>query len=260
MQQNSVLLSFDIEEFDFPKEKGEEISLEKGVRISSIGTEKILNVLEKNNVHGTFFVTGNFAKENPKLVKKIFSGKNEIAAHGVDHFSPKTSDPKNAKKILEKTIGSKISGYRQPRMFKISARDLKTAGFNYDSSLNPAFIPGRYNNLKTPRTPFKKEGIIIIPTSAATPLRVPLFWLSLHLFPKSFYFSLVKSSLKHQNYFTTYFHPWEFTNFGSFKMPFYIKKNSGEKLVARLDWLIKKLKKQNVEFLTYSEFIKEFEK
>jgi len=254
---NSTLLSFDVEEFDFPRERGVEISLEQGIKISSVGVEKILKLLEKNKIRATFFVTGNFAKENPLLVKKIFESKNEIAAHGFDHFSPKETDPKNAKKVLEKITKKRISGYRQPRMFKIKNENLKNSGYKYDSSLNPAFIPGRYNNLKTPRRPFKKEGIIELPTSAATPLRIPLFWLSLHLFPKHFYLFLAKSCLKRQGYFTTYFHPWEFTNFGGFKVPFYIRKNSGDKLVARLDFLIKKLKKSNIKFLTYSEYLKE---
>ena len=256
--QNKVLLSFDIEEFDLPREHGAEISLEDGVKVSSEGTERILKVLSDKKVKGTFFVTGNFAKTNPKLVKKIAEYGHEIACHGVDHFEPKSSDPEESKKIVEKVIGKKVNGYRQPRMFKISYETLKKCGYKYDSSINPAFIPGRYNNFKTPRTPFKKEGIMEIPTSAATKLRIPLFWLSLHLFPKKFYLKLAKSAQKEQGYFTTYFHPWEFTDLKSNKVvPRYIAKNSGEKLAERLSWLIKKLQDDKNEFITYSELLKE---
>ena len=259
MQKNKILLSFDLEEFDFPREKGFKISLEEGVKISSVGAEKILKILEKHNIKATFFTTGNFAQENKKLVKKIANLGHEISAHGVNHFEPRITDPKNSKIILEKIIGKKISGYRQPRMFKIDPFKLEKAGFKYDSSLNPAFIPGRYNNFKTPRLPFKKANLIEIPTSTATSLRIPLFWLSFHLFPKQLYLMLVKSSLKCQNYFTTYFHPWEFTNFGGFKLPWYIRKNSGDKLVKRFDWLIQKLRTKDNIFVTYSNFIKELE-
>ena len=38
-----VLLSFDVEEFDLPKEHGGEISLEEGVKVSAEGLEKILD-------------------------------------------------------------------------------------------------------------------------------------------------------------------------------------------------------------------------
>lgn len=259
MPKNKVLLSFDLEEFDLPREHGAEISLKDGVKVSSAGAEQILKVLNRAKVKATFFVTGNFAQTNPSLVQKIATSGHEIACHGVDHFHPQPSDFGESKKILEKVIKDKVSGYRQPRMGKIDYQELRRLGYKYDSSVNPAFIPGRYNNLKTPRRPFKKSGLIEIPTSAATGLRIPLFWLSLHLFPKNFYFTLVKSALKRQGYFTTYFHPWEFTDLHQQpSVPSYIAKNSGEELAKRLAWLIQKLKQENVDFITYQEFAKEF--
>ena len=259
MRRNKVLLSFDIEEFDFPRERGEDISVEEGVKISSRGVESILDVLSKNSVRGTFFVTGNFAKTNPRLVRKIKSLGHEVACHGVDHFRPAKTDPSRSKKILEETIGAKVVGYRQPRMFEIDKAELRRQGFLYDSSLNPAFIPGRYNNFSTPRKLFWDNGIIEVPTSAATIFRIPLFWLALHNFPKAAYLGLAKSALKRQGYFTTYFHPWEFTDFGEWPVPWYIRRNSGKKLKSRLDWLIRELKKTKADFLTYQEFLKEWQ-
>lgn len=44
-------------------------------------------------------------------------------------------------------------------------RTLKNAGFEYNSSLNPAFIPGRYIHLNTPRTYFMRKGVMEIPAS-----------------------------------------------------------------------------------------------
>lgn len=256
MAKNKILLSFDIEEFDLPREKGVDISLEKGVKISSMGTEKILKILGKHQVKATFFITGNFARINPKLTKKIKEAGHEIACHGVDHFRPSKTDPENSKKIVERVAGAKVSGYRQPRMFKISYKELKRQGYLYDSSVNPAFIPGRYNNFKVPRHAFVKSDVIEIPASAATFMRIPMFWLALHLFPKRFYLGLAKSVLRRQDYFTTYFHPWEFTDFGGFKAPWYITRNSGDKLAQRLDWLIQKLKTDKNEFMTYCDYVK----
>lgn len=65
--------------------------------------------------------------------------------------------------------------------------------------------------------------------------------------------------LKRQDYFTTYFYPWEFTDFGGFQVPWYITKNSGEKLVRRLDWLIQELKTNGNEFITYCDYIKDWQ-
>ena len=256
MKSKKVLLSFDVEEFDLPREKGEDISLAEGVKVSSEGLEKIIKVLDEKGVRATFFTTGNFAKMRPELVLELKKKGHEIACHGVDHFKPAESDVRESKKIVEKVIGGKVKGYRQPRMFKIDYDELGRAGYKYDSSVNPAFVPGRYNNFNMPRKVYKRKGIIELPVSAATPMRIPLFWLALHLFPKWIYLSLARSVFKGQQYFTTYFHPWEFADLRRYKIvPGYIMMNSGDKLVARLGWLIDKLKQDGCEFVTYSEYL-----
>ena len=252
-----VMLSFDVEEFDFPRERKVEISLEEGVKVSSEGLLKILKVCKENKVKATFFCTGNFASARPDLIRQILEDGHEVACHGVDHFEPKKSDICESKKIVEKATKVKVSGYRQPRMQKIDYKELKRCGYVYDSSVNPAFIPGRYNHLNVPKGPFIREGIVEIPTSVATFMRVPLFWLALHLFPKKIYFKMARMAMKREGFFTTYFHPWEFADLSKYKVvPGYIKKNSGDKLAKRLDDLIRNLKKHGTEFVTYSDYVK----
>lgn len=256
-----VLLSFDVEEFDLPREKGAAISLEEGVEVSSEGLERILELLERTNVKATFFVTGNFAKARPDLISKMVKNGHEIACHGVDHFNPKSTDASESKKIVEKIAKIKVNGYRQPRMFPISYKELSRCGYKYDSSVNPAFIPGRYNHLNAPRTPFMREDVLEIPTSVATLVRVPLFWLALHVFPVSLYVRMAKMSLKKTGYFATYFHPWEFASvLKKYKVvPGYIKKNSGVELEKRLERVIVELDNY-AEFVTYNEYKNYLEK
>lgn len=253
----AVLLSFDTEEFDFPRERGQEISLEEGLKVSSEGLERILEVLNRTGVRATFFITGNFAKGRPKLVARIRDAGHEVACHGVDHFKPCETDIAESKKIVEKVSGVKVTGYRQPRMFKITYKELKRCGYKYDSSVNPAFIPGRYNHLDVPRKPFLKEGIVEVPTSVFSLMRVPLFWLALHLFPLSVYIKGAKMSLKKTGYMATYFHPWEFAGaLRDYKIvPGYIKRNSGEQLAERLEEIIVKLRDAGYEFVTYDEYV-----
>lgn len=258
---NKILLSFDVEEFDLPREHNVEISLEDGIKKSSEGLARILDTLKKNKVTATFFCTSNFAEGAPELIKRIYKEGHEVACHGVDHFNPKPEDGKKSKKILESIVPVKVVGYRQPRMQKINYKNLKEWGFLYDTSVNPAFIPGRYNNLNVPRKPFLKDGLVELPTSVATGMRVPMFWLSLHLFPKKVYCSLAKKVAKRDGYFATYSHPWEFADIMNQKgVQKYIKHNSGEKLVGRLDYLIKYLKKSGCEFVTYAEYINDWRK
>lgn len=48
-------------------------------------TNKILDILEKENVKATFFVVGKHVKENPELVKREYDEGHYIANHGYNH-------------------------------------------------------------------------------------------------------------------------------------------------------------------------------
>lgn len=258
MNRYKVLLSFDTEEFDVPREHGVDFPLDKGMDVSVEGTVRILEVLRKNQVKATFFCTGNFATLAPEVIHQIMEEGHEIACHGVDHWQPQATDVFKSKEMVERVSGTICKGYRQPRMFPVNDSDIKKAGYLYNSSLNPAFIPGRYMHLTTPRTYFEKEGVLQIPASVTPTFRFPLFWLSLHNLPEDLYYRLAKRVLKHDGYFVTYFHPWEFYDLKEhpeFKMPIYIKKNSGTALQKRLDSLIKHLKSDRSDFVTFSEFM-----
>ena len=276
---SKILLSFDIEEFDLPREKGEQISLEEGVAVSDEGLKKILKILKKKNVRATFFTTGNFARLKPNSVRAIVEAGHEVAAHGVDHFEPSNSDIGEAKIILERTLKGihpretyRVKGWRQPRMQRIDFAKLARQGYLYDSSINPAFIPGRYNHFHTPRVPYNvrcnsnktsiriADRVVEIPTSVATWLRLPMFWLAMHNYPFSLYLRLARSSIKHSDYFATYFHPWEFTDLTKYPVvPGFIRRNCNDKLCDRLEKLITELKKDGHEFVTYREFAEAYE-
>lgn len=253
-----ILLSFDIEEFDGPQEHGVDYSLEEGMEVSVEGTNRILDVLKANDVKATFFCTGNFAENAPEVMQRIMDEGHEVACHGVDHWKPKETDFIQSKEIVERITGLTVTGYRQPRMFPVVESEIKRAGYRYNSSLNPAFIPGRYMHLTTPRTWFMKDGVMQIPASVTPWLRFPLFWLSLHNLPEWVYHRLVRRVLRHDGYFVTYFHPWEFYELKEhpeFKMPYIIRNHSGQQMVERLDNLVKMLKSQGHKFITYNEFV-----
>lgn len=252
------MLSFDTEEFDVPREQGLEYdSVKEGMLVSRYGTIKILDCLKECGVKATFFCTTNFADNAPDVMKRIISEGHEVAAHGCDHFNPVPEDWTNSKKRLEKLTGRNIHGWRQPRMFKVDNTILKREGYQYNASLNPAFIPGRYMHLNTPRTSFMQDGVLQIPASVSPWLRIPMFWLSLHHFPLWLYKALIKRILQHDGYFNTYFHPWEFYPLGEhpeLKIPYIIRHNTGQPMYERLKNIIKSMKEIGVRFITYSEF------
>lgn len=252
-----ILLSFDTEEFDVPREHGVDYSLEEGMKVSVIGTNRILDVLKRNGVRATFFCTGNFAEHAPEVMKRIMDEGHEVACHGVDHWQPADTDFARSKEIVERITGQTVYGYRQPRMFPVLESEIRRVGYRYNSSLNPAFIPGRYMHLTEPRTWFMKDGVMQIPASVTPWLRFPLFWLSLHNLPQWLYHWLTRRTLNHDGYFVTYFHPWEFYELKEhpeLKMPFIIRNHSGQQMTERLDSLIKMLKVRSHEFITFNEF------
>lgn len=253
-----ILLSFDTEEFDVPREHGVDYSLEEGMKVSVTGTNRILDVLQRNGVRATFFCTGNFAEHAPEVMQRIMDEGHEVACHGVDHWRPADTDFARSKEIVERITGRTVYGYRQPRMFPVLESEIRRVGYRYNSSLNPAFIPGRYMHLTEPRTWFMKDGVMQIPASVTPWLRFPLFWLSLHNLPQWLYHWLTRRTLSHDGYFVTYFHPWEFYELKEhpeLKMPFIIRNHSGQQMMERLDSLIKMLKGRGHEFITFNEFV-----
>jgi len=254
-----VCLSFDFEECDLPRESGVDFPIEEGMKVSSEGAEAVLDLLARQGVRATFFCTLNFAERAPEVMRRIIADGHEVAAHGIDHFHPIPEDPVLSKEGLERLYGVTVTGYRQPRMFAVDAEALKRAGYLYDSSLNPACIPGRYMHLDQPRTIFAKCGLKQVPASVTPWLRFPLFWLSLHVLPEWLYRLLATWVLAHDGYFVTYFHPWEFSSLSEraaeLKVPRLVRFNLGKPMIGRLERLITSLKSPDVEFVPIRELI-----
>lgn len=255
-----IMLSFDTEEFDVPREHGVEYPLQEAMVVSKYGTNRILDCLKECGVRATFFCTTNFANNAPEVMKRIMDEGHEVAAHGCDHWEPKKEDVIISKQVLQQLTGRQILGYRQPRMFPVDLAEQGRQGYLYNASLNPAFIPGRYMHLTTPRTFFMEEGVLQIPASVSPWFRIPMFWLALHNFPMWLYKALAHRIADHDGYFNTYFHPWEFYPLGEhpeLKMPFIIRNHAGQGMYDRLKEVILDLKARGDEFITYAEFAQE---
>lgn len=258
-----ILLSFDIEEFDMPFEYGKSIPFEEQMQISKEGTLKILNLLDKHQIKATFFSTATFAIHAPEIIKRIVESDHEIASHTYFHSDFKVEHLLESKIKLEELTQQKVYGFRMPRMYPVDELEIKNAGYLYNSSMNPTYLPGRYNNFSKPRTYYKEQSVWQIPASVTPWVRFPLFWLSFHNLPLGLYHFLCRINLKKDKYLNIYFHPWEFTNLNQpdkFNFPKYISKNSYEKMEQRLDQLILRFKKKNVPFLKMKEFINHIEK
>ena len=251
----TILLTFDVEEFDLPLEFKEEIALNLQMEIGKEGLDVITQVLNGHNVVSTLFTTGSFAKTYPEVMKEL-SAKHEIASHSLFHSTFKTTDLLESKLLLQDITGKQVEGFRMPRMKPVNVTDLKNAGYTYDASINPTILPGRYNNLHLSRTFYRENDFLRMPGSVTPNLRIPLFWLSFKNFPYKLYLKLAMQTLQKDGYLSLYFHPWEFTDISLFKLPFYIKRLSGIELTERLNRLIDDLKKAGT-FSTVEDYIQQ---
>ncbi|TFB30732.1 DUF3473 domain-containing protein [Pedobacter alluvionis] len=257
-----VMLSFDIEEFDMPFEYGKEISFEDQIAISRAGTIAILDILDKYNVKATFFCTVTFAENIPDLIKRITETGHELASHGYYHSDFKPEHLLQSKLKLEELSGKEITGYRMARMMPVDEKEIEKAGYTYNTSINPTYLPGRYNNFNISRTHFIKDNVLQIPASVSPMVRFPLFWLSFHNLPLIIYKTLASWTYKKDKYLNIYFHPWEFTDLNDFErfgFPGYVRKNTGIKMIERMEILISWMKRKNYPFGTFQEFIKNLE-
>jgi len=253
--ERNILLTFDLEEFDLPLEFGCPISEEDQIKVTDNGLQRLSGLLLKYNIPATFFTTAFYANKNKKLIISL-SENHEIASHSKSHSGFTETDLSGSKSELEKITGKEVYGFRMPRFRKIDKSIIKAAGYRYDSSINPTFIPGRYNNLFSRRKLYhdSKSRLIEIPLSVSPVIRFPLFWLSFKNIPLPLYIYMCKMAIRKDSYLHLYFHPWEFADLDHFKIPYYIKNPSGNAFSERFEILIAELRKTG-EFSTISGFL-----
>ena len=253
-KEHFIILTFDAEEFDIPLEYGIEITPEEQMRVGKIGLDSIDSILRDKEIECTLFTTANFANHYPQQIKE-HAQQHEIASHTFFHSTFSKEDLKNSLDVLEKITSKKVTGLRMPRMKKIDENWIRDAGYLYNSSINPTWIPGRYNHFSTPRNYYKKDGLITFPVSVTPNFRIPLFWLAFKNFPSAIFKSLAIQTLKRDGYLSLYFHPWEFTDLSNYQLPAMVKRKFGKELLDQLNNFIVSLKSEG-EFISIQSFLK----
>ncbi len=252
-----VLLSFDIEEFDVPLEYDVPIPFEQQIRISTQGTKRILDQLKEGDVKATFFSTVTFARNAPEVIRRIIDEGHELASHGWFHSEFENKHLLQSRDELARITGREIRGFRMARMMDVDHDEIRRAGYRYNSSLNPVYVPGRYNNFSKPRTMYHEDGLINLPASATPLLRIPLFWLSFHHLPSWMYRLACIRTMNHDGYLNLYFHPWEFTDLNDpqLGLPWLIRKNSGQAMSTRFERLLQWMKSRRWSFEKIEDFV-----
>jgi polysaccharide deacetylase family protein (PEP-CTERM system associated) len=191
-------------------------------------TRRVLDVLDRMNVRGTFFVLGWTAERHPDLVAEIAAAGHEIASHGYDHEliynqSPRAfrEDVRRARSLLRRLSGQEVLGYRAPS-YTIVARTrwalpiLVEEGHRYDSSVFP-ILRRRYGIPGAPRAPHRvslEDGGSIaeypLPTVRLGAVNVPATGGAyLRLLPLGFQTWALRHLLRARQPFVVNVHPWE---------------------------------------------------
>ncbi len=255
MNDKKTILSFDVEEFDTPLEYGKNLPMDEQMRVSEVGLRAVLQLLQTHQVRATFFTTAHFALHHAELIQEM-AQTHEIASHGYYHSSFEDADLKKSKDTLETLLQKPVLGYRMARMMPVNDAEIAKAGYVYNSSLHPTWLPGRYNHLSKPRTPFKIANVWQIPASVTPLMRFSLFWLSFKNFPLYWIQTATRSIWQTDGCANLYFHPWEFADIADkqkFGLPFYVSRHAGQKLLQKLERYIIWAKPQS-EFITFAEW------
>lgn len=253
MGNRSLLFTVDVEEFDTAVEFGHPISLAEQIAVSTRGLQHLAERFEHLKAKTTLFTTANYALHQPELIRQL-AIRHEIASHGYYHTTFEPADLATSKAALEELTGRPVFGFRRARMGHVDAADVAAAGYSYNSSLHPTYLPGRYNHWGEPRRPFLEQGVWQIPASVTPTFRLPLFWLSLKNFPFWLYKQLCLQTLRSEGFLNLYVHPWEFTDLAAYtNIPLYVRRYSKDLLLDRVEALLRFLQPHG-DFTTMHEF------
>jgi peptidoglycan/xylan/chitin deacetylase (PgdA/CDA1 family) len=119
-------------------------AMSRGEFGARVGVPRILDMLERNGINGTFYIPGHTVDTYPDLCKRIHAGGHEIGHHGYLHESPVFLEEKEEREVLdrglesiERVTGERPVGYRSPAwdLSDNSIPLLLEYGFEYDSSM-----------------------------------------------------------------------------------------------------------------------------
>ena len=241
-----LLLTYDVEEFDWRLGGGRPLPVAEQIGITAEGLRKLLPIHQRHRVPATFFVTGAFASAEAELVAQTAQAGHEIAVHGLEHGDDYANlEPtvaidrlKRAKKIVEAASGQVAVGMRTPRLRSCLAFVVRDAGFSYDASPHPTWIPHRYFGLHYRRSPWQTGGITKIPISVISGIRMPVSWMWFQVAGPRLGLLGARLALLRAPYLHLYFHPWEAVSLRPFGAPPPFSRRTGEVFLDALDRLL----------------------
>ena len=211
-------------------------------------TQPILDLLDRYQTKATFFVVGEVAEQNPRLIQSIFERGHEIGCHTFSHTlvwelgeNLFRQELERFQSVMERILGKiKIKGFRAP-CFSIDNRNkwalrvLADFGYQYDASIFPLKINPLYGISGAPIRPYRISFEDVRREDPQSPLmefpmcplrigglKIPIaggFYL--RMLPSRF-LSWGLKRINQSQPFILYVHPWEsYEKTPRFKLPLY---------------------------------------
>lgn len=241
------------------------------------GLDEYIRILEDYGIKATMFSVCDAAEETKHSIRKYIKRGHRLALHGLDHTAPIKLDDKSfkertlaAKQQLEEMFDVEVTGFRAP-FFSLNDTELKTLenlGFKYDASYNSFPHARHVGKLDLSRFKrlikgvFKKGnfyefGIVrekiagfLLPISGGGYVRLT-HW--------AFLKPAIKKYLKNNDYYVFYLHPFELSKFkvprikGLKSYDRYYLTQGLKTFPNKIRSIIKMLKNENFEFVTFEE-------
>lgn len=247
-----ALLSFDAEEFDIPLEYGGTVTEDEQFAVGKRGLDAVAGLVDRLGIPATFFVTAAFAERYTGEIRRL-AERHEIASHGLRHTGFEDADLASSREVIGRITGTPVLGFRRARFAPTDHARILAAGYRYNSSENPIWLPGRYNNFFGPRCPYHSGALLNIPLSAVPIVRFPLFWLAFKNAPMPVYRAATALTLAADGHAAFCFHPWEFADLRGYSLPGYVARPDGQALLVRLEQFLVWLKGR-ATFATFADF------
>ena len=184
------LMTIDVECFSIPLNRCDS---DTGREVYEVGLPRLLDLLTKHDVQGTFYFTGKMAEMFPEAIELVMEHGHEIGCHGYDHsperafdlldYETQVKELKKAKRVIEEVAG-RIESFRAPmlRINEDTVRALEKTGFTSDSSIasqrfDGPFTFGAKRKLKwlyAPRKPYMVSYESIVKSGSSNILEIPI--------------------------------------------------------------------------------------
>ena len=274
-----AVISIDVEDW-YHLEYFKDNLNDKSQSILEEGTNEFINIITNENIKATFFIVGELISSKLKLLKKIINKGHEISGHSFNHVRPLTQSLEEFKldstKLLvelKENLNIINPGYRAP-CFSLDDKRLKIIrdlDYSYDSSKISAGFHPLYGSINLEHYEKIFDNVYSdksftefeLPTQRFLNKNIPISGGGyLRILPWFLFKYLLKKYLKENETYFFFIHPFELTNKNlslpknsSFisRLRFSIGRSKG---ASRFKKLIKILKQEGFEFVTFSDFKK----